>query len=152
VQGFSTEICKVGGTGSYQLDDFRTILSFDTSFANFSAARISGAVLTITRQSLDGNVKPFIVDIKAGTFAATTALNQMAYYGFPSVYNIGSIEIPDADGSSSSFEIPASSLQFIGVASRTQFMLRQDLRISPPSASPSILQIFDGQATLTLNY
>jgi poly(hydroxyalkanoate) depolymerase family esterase len=148
VDGFSTTICQAGGKGAYTLDDYRIILSFDTSSL---PASFSSAVLTITRQSVSGSVKPLIVDLKAGTFGPTTALTQMSYYGSPSALNIGTIPIPTADGSTSTFNIPAAALTYIKAAStRTQIMLRQDLVSSPPSTSPSILQIFDGQATLTV--
>jgi len=149
-QGYSTTVCKIGGAGVFTLDDFRTILSFDTSSLR-TLTNISRAVLTITRQSLTGIVSPLIVDIKAGTFGTTTTLAQMSYYATPSQAGIGFINVPTSDGSSTSFQIPASALKYIiGNVARTQIMLRQNLMTSTPSANPSILQIYDGQATLTI--
>jgi len=144
----SATICQVGAKGMYNQDDYRTILSFDTS--TLVKGNFSSAVLTITRQTLQGTLTPLIVDIKQGTFGPSTTLSLSAYGGAASAYQIGLISIPSSDGSSTSFNIPSSSLQYLTGASRTQIRLRQNLSTSTPGFSPSILQIYDGQATLTV--
>lgn len=149
MDGFSTTICQVGGKGGYTLDDYRIILSFDTSV--LTQGNFSSAVLTVTRQSLNGAINPLVVDIKQGTFGSSTTLTQMAYYGVASATNIGSLSIPASDGASSSFQLPNSALQYLTGGVRTQIMLRQNILTTLPSANPSLLQIFDGQATLSVN-
>lgn len=149
-EGSNAAICQVGGVGGYQLDNYRTILSFDTSSITSTP---TSAVLTIKRQSLSGAINPLIVDIKAGTFGSSTTLTQMSYFGTPSASNIGSITIPTSDGATSSFQLPASALKYLSSSqSRTQIMLRQNILTTMPSASPSLLQIYDGEATLTVSF
>jgi hypothetical protein len=107
-------------------------------------------------------------DIKAGTFGITTVLLQTSYFATPSASNIGTIGIPSSDGATISFQIPAASLKYtlkgkwktkvkhsnrylVG-NQRTQFMLRQDLVAQPPGASIDTLQIYDGEATLSVTF
>lgn len=154
LDGFSTTICQIGGKGglAQTVDDYRTILSFDTSA--LSPGNYTSAVLTITRQSLNGATNPLIVDIKQGTFElvpSSTTLTQLAYYGVASASNIGSIAIPSSDGASTSFQLPSSALQYLTGGIRTQIMLRQNAQLTPYSPTPTIVQIYDGQATLTVN-
>jgi len=146
--GTNNSICKIGTATAYGIDDFRTILSFDTS----SLKSATSATLTIKRLSLSGSMKPLVVDIKSGTFGATTTLVQTSYYSTPSASNIGTIGIPGSDGASTSFQIPATSLRYLVGNQRTQFMLRQDLVTQPPAATINNLQIYDGQATLSVTY
>jgi len=150
--GFSTTICKIGDSGMYNLDTYRTILSFDTTTLPAGVTIVS-AVLKITRVSLENTVKPLLVDIKSGTFGSTAALAQSNYNGVPSALNIGSIGIPSSDGASSEFSIPTSSLQYVkaGNHGRCQIMLRQD-PTSGTSFAARLLQIVDGSATLTVTY
>jgi len=145
--GSSTTVCQVGPAGGYTVNDYRIVLSFDTSPLR-NLPSIARAVLTITRQSATGTPGTIYVDIKAGTFGPSTILTQAAYYGLPSLSNIGTISVPSANGAASSFQLPTDALKYIqGSNSRVQIILRQIVPTTPvPSAN--LLQIFDGQATL----
>lgn len=151
-EGYSTAICKIGTAGMFSEDSYRTILSFDTS--NLPVlANITSAVLTITQTNITGNLKPLVVDIKAGTFGLTTTLNEFAYYGIASAYDIGTIDIPSGDGQSSSFDLPDSVFQYIKSDDlRCQIMLRQNVIATVPTFDPDVLQIVDGGSTLTLTF
>jgi len=152
VDGFSATTCKAGDKGMYNLDTYRTILSFDTSSIPRSAT-VSNAVLTITRVSLTGTLSPLIVDIKAGTFGPTATLVQQAYNGIPSAAAIGNIAVPASDSATSSFQIPASALQYVsGSNVRTQIRIREDVSNTTPGFNPRTLFIADGAATLSVNY
>jgi len=143
VDGYSTDIAKIGDKGMYNVDTYRTILSFDTSF--IPSRTISRAVLRIYRQSLQGTVTSLSLDINDSAFNGNNQLQLSDYNAPASAVSIASLKVPDTDNSYSEVDLPQSAFQYIHYTNqngRTAFRLRAS---TTPSFTANTLFIYGGE-------
>lgn len=108
--GVSTTVHKAGDKGMFNADTFRLLLSFNTSSVP-AAATITGATLTIYRQSLTGTVTALTID--AADLFGAAALAQSDYSAAADVTAAATIAVPTANGGSTSASLPASTYNLI---------------------------------------
>ncbi|MEO1367136.1 MAG: PHB depolymerase family esterase, partial [Acidobacteriota bacterium] len=138
--GFGSGVHKVGDKGFFNTDTFRLILSFDTGSIP-SGATITGATLTIHRQSLAGSVSQLTADVATTSFGAT-ALARSDYSAAATSFGAFTVGVPSADGASTSTALPGSVL---GLIPGTRFQLR--LRATAPiNFASDVLTLFGGGA------
>jgi len=125
LDGYSNDESKIGDKGMYNIDSFRTILSFDTS--QLPSGNVTKAELRVCRKKLTGTVKTVNIDLKAGAFGGTNQLNDAKYYSVADITGVASFSVPAADGDCVDIVLPKTALRYIyngGTNTRTQFRLK----------------------------
>ena len=143
--GYGTSVQKLGDSGMYGSDTYRTILSFDTSDLPDSATIIS-AKLRIYRKSLTGTVNSISADIIKGYFGTSSALAQADYSAsIPSgsgAANMVTFSAPSADNGYVEVELPASAFNYVNKTGKTQFRLKAS---TPVDFASDLLEIYGGE-------
>jgi poly(hydroxyalkanoate) depolymerase family esterase len=121
--GTSTTVQQAGDKGMYNIDTYRTILSFDTS-ALPDTATIDSVKLRVYRQALAGSVSGLSVDVINGSFGGSSALAQTDYSAAASAVGIASLGVPAANNSYSEVSLPGSAFTYVSKTGRTQFRLK----------------------------
>eukprot|EP01125_Pyxidicula_operculata_P015058 TRINITY_DN508_c0_g1_i1.p1 TRINITY_DN508_c0_g1~~TRINITY_DN508_c0_g1_i1.p1 ORF type:complete len:532 (+),score=125.15 TRINITY_DN508_c0_g1_i1:1319-2914(+) len=149
VDGFSTSSCKVGDKGMYNLDTYRTVLSFPTQDMP-PGAKIQSAYLQVNVQSVTGTVSSLAVDVKKGDFGGSPTLKQSDYSASADSTNIISGWNPSSQPQA---PLPASALSFISTSSRTHFRLKATTSASF-AANTMFISCDDSEnpATLVISY
>lgn len=132
---------RVGDAGMFNANNYRTILSFDTS-ALPDNAQITKAVLRVRRKSLTGNVSSVSCDIKSGTFGTDASLVSTDFSALASATQVGSFVPPSADNGVAEVTLSAAALNFINKTGRTQIRL---VGTSPIDFASDIFEIFGGE-------
>eukprot|EP01129_Flabellula_baltica_P008340 TRINITY_DN3301_c0_g1_i1.p1 TRINITY_DN3301_c0_g1~~TRINITY_DN3301_c0_g1_i1.p1 ORF type:complete len:519 (+),score=111.26 TRINITY_DN3301_c0_g1_i1:20-1576(+) len=153
LDSYGTGTCKLGDKGMFNVDTYRTILSFPT-FEIPEDATIKRATLTITRTQLSGNVGYISVDMKTGSFnSAGDGLARSDYSASASVTDAFTLDIPSSNGQSVTMDLPSYSLEYInrktGKNERTQLRLKGS---TTASFTANTLFISCGGAVLTVYY
>jgi poly(hydroxyalkanoate) depolymerase family esterase len=137
--GVSTTVHKVGDKGMFNGDTFRLLLSFNTASVP-AAATITGATLTIYRQSLSGTVTSLTVD--AADLFGAAALAQSDYGAAADVASAAILAVPSSNGGSSSVNLPSSTYNLIKTG-------KLQLRIKATAAidfTSDVLTVYGGGA------
>ncbi|HEU4412140.1 MAG TPA: PHB depolymerase family esterase [Polyangiaceae bacterium] len=144
---------RVGDSGMFNANSYRTILSFDTS-ALPDNAQVTKAVLRVTRKSLTGAVSAVSSDIKSGAFGAGPELVSTDYSAAASAVQVGSFAVPAADGGVAEVTLSAAALPFINKTGRTQIRLAGTSAVDFAS---DLFELFGGEdgasaPTLTVSF
>jgi len=138
--GSSTSTHKAGDKGMYNLDTYRLLLSFNTSSVP-SGATITGAELTIYRQSLSGTVTSLTVD--AADLFGSAALAQSDYNAAADVTSAATLAVPSSNGGSSSVSLPSSVYSLI---SSGKLQLRLKAATGTANFASDVLTVYGGGA------
>lgn len=137
--GSSTTVHKLGDKGMFNGDTYRLLLSFNTSTVP-AAATITGATVTVYRQSLSGAVTGITVD--AADLFGAAALAQTDYSATADVAGAASLAVPSADGGSSTATLPASTYSLIKTG-KLQLRLKATTAVDFTS---DVLNVYGGGA------
>ncbi|WP_243555726.1 extracellular catalytic domain type 1 short-chain-length polyhydroxyalkanoate depolymerase [Priestia megaterium] len=151
--GMSSSIHKIGDKGMYNIDTYRTILSFDTSSLPDDAI-ITDVSLKIYRKSLTGNVTFLKSDIKSGVFGTSSTLEQIDYQASPSISGGFQMSVPSLDNGYTTTQLPSSLWGYINKTGKTQFRLSNS---GPADFLSDVVEIYGGDhsayaPTLTVSY
>ncbi|WP_255298463.1 extracellular catalytic domain type 1 short-chain-length polyhydroxyalkanoate depolymerase [Brevibacillus dissolubilis] len=139
--GSSSTVQKAGDKGMYNLDTYRTILSFDTS-ALPDTATITSAKLRIYRKSLSGSVSNLQVDVKTGYFGTSRSVEQGDFNSTATSAKVATLTVPSANNAYTEVSLSTAALSAINKTGVTQFRLNA---VTTTDAVSDVLEIYGGE-------